>query len=71
MFIRFCVCPIFPLGIEGGMWDVIILIPDHCLSIYLDNSTKASENWTSGQGGKGLLRDHLWCPTTLTSYGIE
>ena len=22
------------LGIEGGMWDVIILIPDHCLSIY-------------------------------------
>ena len=21
-------------GIEGGMWDVIVLIPDHCLSIY-------------------------------------
>ena len=26
----------FPFGIEGGMWDVIILIPDHCPSIYLD-----------------------------------
>ena len=25
----------FPFGIEGGMWDVIVLIPDHCLSIYL------------------------------------
>ena len=21
-------------GIEGGMWDVIVLVPDHCLSIY-------------------------------------
>ena len=27
-------CPSFPFGIEGGMWDVIVLIPDHCLSIY-------------------------------------
>ena len=26
--------PSFPFGIEGGMWDVIVLIPDHCLSIY-------------------------------------
>ena len=24
----------FPLSIEGGMWDVIVLIPDRCLSIY-------------------------------------
>ena len=24
----------FPFGIEGGMWDVIVLIPDHCLSLY-------------------------------------
>ena len=21
-------------GVEGRMWDVIVLIPDHCLSIY-------------------------------------
>ena len=28
------VCPSFPLGIEGGMLDVIVLIPDFCLSIY-------------------------------------
>ena len=33
-----CVCPSFPFGIEGGMWDVIVLIPDHCLSIYLEKS---------------------------------
>ena len=36
MFIKFCVCPSFPSGIEGGMWDVIVLIPDHCLSIYFE-----------------------------------
>ena len=32
--IKFCVCPSFPFGIEGGMWDVIVFIPDHYLSIY-------------------------------------
>ena len=33
--VKFCVCPSFPFGIEGGMWDEIVLIPDHCLSITL------------------------------------
>ena len=31
--VEFCVCPSFPFGIAGGMWVVIVLIPDHCLSI--------------------------------------
>ena len=30
-----CVCASFPFGFEGGMWNLIVLIPDHCLSIYL------------------------------------
>ena len=29
------VCQILYVGVEGRMWDVIVLIPDHCLSIYL------------------------------------
>ena len=29
-----CVCASFPFGFEGDMWDLIVLIPDHCLSIY-------------------------------------
>ena len=29
-----CVRPSFPFGIEGRMWVVIVLIPDHCLSVY-------------------------------------
>ena len=38
--VKFCVCPSFPfgIGIEGGMWDVIVLIPNHCFSIYFVNS---------------------------------
>ena len=33
-FVKFCVCSSFPFGIKGRMWDVIVLIPDHNLSIY-------------------------------------
>ena len=30
---NFCVCP-FPFGFEGETWDLIVLIPDLCLSIH-------------------------------------
>ena len=33
-FIKFCGCPPFPFGIESRMWDGIVLIPDHCHSVY-------------------------------------
>ena len=25
----------FPFGFEGKMWDLIVSVPDHCLSFYL------------------------------------
>ena len=31
--INFCECPHFPYGFEGGMWDLILSMSDHCLSI--------------------------------------
>ena len=31
---HFFVCPSFPFGFVGGIWDLVVLIPDHCLSIY-------------------------------------
>ena len=45
MFIRFtasafrklpsvCVFSYFPFGFEGRMWDLIVSVPDHCLSFY-------------------------------------
>ena len=24
----------FPFGFEGRMWDLIVSVPDHCLSLY-------------------------------------
>ena len=32
---KFCVFHSIPFGIEDGMWDVILLISYHCLSIIL------------------------------------
>ena len=29
-----CACASSPFGFEGGMWDLIVLIPDYCLSFY-------------------------------------
>ena len=45
MFIRFTasafrkllsvyVISYFPFGFEGRMWDLIVSVPDHCLSVY-------------------------------------
>ena len=31
-----CVFPSVPFGFDGGMWDLVIIFPDHCLSIYLE-----------------------------------
>ena len=28
------VCVSFPFGFESGVWGLIVLIPDYCLSIY-------------------------------------
>ena len=33
-FFQMYVCVTFPFGFEDGMWNLIVLIPGHCLSIY-------------------------------------
>ena len=32
--ISFLVCPSFPFGFQGGMWDLIVLVRYHYLSSY-------------------------------------
>ena len=42
----------FPFGFEGRMWDLIISVPDHCLSfyfIYLKDFINDSKISTSDQ----------------------
>ena len=32
----------FPFGFEGRIWDLIVSVPDHCLSFYCSSGTAAS-----------------------------
>ncbi|MEW8547338.1 MAG: hypothetical protein AB2693_27840, partial [Candidatus Thiodiazotropha sp.] len=32
--VNLCTCTSFPIGFKSGMWDLIVLIPEHCLSFY-------------------------------------
>ena len=33
----------FPFGFEGRIWDLIVSVPDHFLSFYLDKSFKLQQ----------------------------
>ena len=46
------VCCYFPLGFEGRMWDLIVSVPDHCLSFYFKASYDFSPLYT-------ILSHHL------------
>ena len=35
-------CASFPFGFESGMWDLIVLVPDHCLSFLLFKAAQAA-----------------------------
>ena len=37
-FVNCCEFSYFPFGFEGRMWDLIVSVPDHCLSFYLTAS---------------------------------
>ena len=40
--------PSFPLGIEGGILHVFVLVPDHCLSIDFSMILNLSKNYRYG-----------------------
>ena len=31
----------FPFGLEGSIWDLIVSVPDHCLSFYFDRKANS------------------------------
>ena len=37
-----CACASFLFDFEGGMWGLIVLVPDHCLSLYFTLSLSHS-----------------------------
>ena len=48
----------FPFGFEGRIWDLIVSVPDHCLSFY----------FTGAQPRPQLLS---WCKTYSCSVRVE
>ena len=38
---QFIYLVIFPFGFEGGIWDLIVSVPDHCLSFYIESMWSA------------------------------
>ena len=34
LFVNCCQLNYFPIGFERRMWDLIVSVPDHCLSFY-------------------------------------
>ena len=35
----------FAFGFEGRMWDLIVSVPDHCLSFYLSSRFKLAQKF--------------------------
>ena len=36
------VCSVFPFGFEGGMWDLVVFVPDHCPFMYFKSVSKTN-----------------------------
>ena len=42
---QFDVFSCFPFGFEGRMWDLIVSVPDHCLSFYFERKSSETTNY--------------------------
>ena len=60
----------FPFGFEGRMWDLIVSVPDHCLSFHFELVAPVINNTVSTQGTETLVRD-AQSKSTLRSLTLE
>ena len=47
-FVNCCQFMVFsysPFGFDGRMWDLIVSVPDHCLSFYFPPNANFSRFW--------------------------
>ena len=68
-------CASFPFGFEGGMWGLIILVPGHCLSFYLENfiffGVKTAILLPVVYKPSARRRDHHFCCTYLELLSLR
>ena len=52
----------FPFGFEGRMWDLIVSVPDHCLSFYLTSLFMIflKTVWKEGQNSNRYISGTNW-----------
>ena len=50
----------FPFGFEGRIWDLIVSVPDHCLSFYFPRSQKQHISFISHAFSK-QIRSTTFC----------
>ena len=54
----------FPFGFEGRMWDLIVSVPDHCLSFYFGNKKSPYGEMLILSQFFSLLFNILYCRVT-------
>ena len=71
-----CVFRYFPFGFEGRIWDLIVSVPDHCLSFYSSFSsrqsfrTSAFRDWWPIQTGNVIDTYCCSIPTVLALSAV-
>ena len=66
------VCSYFPFGFEGRMWNLIVSVPDHCLSFYFlcqEYQLRILNGMTLGDLN-GKLTCFKWNGSSTVGYGI-
>ena len=57
----------FPFGFEGGIWDIIVLVPDRCLSFHFNSLCKVK---TEPMIGNSCIQISCSAPDTKKWNGI-
>ena len=60
----------FPFGFEGRMWDLIVSVPDHCLSFYFSVTNSLVSDFTLTLE-KCRLVGEVFLFTSLFGVGIK
>ena len=68
---QFMYLVIIPFGFEGRMWDLIVSVPDHCLSFYFVTVIREITQNPVFQFYESILSEKTDCLWTESGQNIE